>query len=233
MNEPNTNDTNLQARLETLEARERQRAKRTRILLAAGIACALATPFAVRALSAVPNVFSAGSPIVAADLNANFAHVVAGVTAVEARTAALEGRSPGRYVGFTTATTTGSMSAAYPVGTPMRRGYRAARAFCQLEFGATAHMCSAEEIFQSAQLGLTPVADPPSVPADGAMWVGEFSASADYYGSPSPVLLVNYQACVGWTSGLTGTQGGPTWAPGPERPDASDCSVARRIACCD
>jgi len=95
MNEPSNE---LQARLETLEAREQQReareqqrAKRTRLLLAAGIACALATPFAARALGAVPNVFSAGSPIVAADLNANFAHVVAGVTAVEARAAALEG----------------------------------------------------------------------------------------------------------------------------------------------
>ena len=91
MTELNNDTEVLQARIERLEAREHQRAKRTRRLIALGIVGALATPFAVRALGAVPHVFSSGDPIVASEINDNFAHVVGGVGNLSVRSMARGG----------------------------------------------------------------------------------------------------------------------------------------------
>lgn len=148
MTEPNNDSELLQARIERLEAREQQRAKRTRRFIAMGIACALATPFAVRALGAVPHVFSSGDLIVAAEINENFAHVVGGVTAVEADLAA---RPTGLYCG------SASSNGAFMSGT--LRGFAAARDLCRTACGGspTGHMCTVSEATVSFQFGLLPV----------------------------------------------------------------------------
>jgi len=222
MNDPNTNDTNVQARLESLEARERQRAKRTRLLLAAGIACALATPFAVRALGAVPNVFSTGSPIVAADLNANFAHVVAGVTAVEARAAAIEARRAGPvYCGAGAATTGAIRSGA-------ANGYPAARDICRTVCGgsATAHMCTTNEVAISLQMGVRPTAVSGWV--NGNSWHWEDVR-------PDRVIVTNVSDCIGWIEGTNPNQAGTIFVVTPSTgyPSADACNTSHLVFCCD
>lgn len=212
MNQPNNDSKVLQARIERLEAREQQRAKRTRRFIALGIACALATPFAVRALGAVPHVFSSGDRIVAADINANFAHVVGGVTAVEARTAALEARPTGLYCG------SASSNGAFMSGT--LRGYAAARELCRTACGAspTAHLCTVSEAFTSLQLGL--------LPGDTSGWITRAS-----YGD---------SACGGggtpdWSRSLNGVNGlvFDTRAPVGAALDVAGCDIVRPLFCCE
>jgi len=217
MNDPNTNDLNVQARLESLEAREQQRAKRTRLLLAAGIACALATAFAVIALGAVPNVFASGSPIVAADLNANFAHVVAGVTAVEARAAAIEARRAGPlYCGAGAATTGAIRSGA-------ANGYPAARDVCRTVCGgsATAHMCTTNEVAISLQMGVRPTV--PGGWVNGGTWHDEST------------VVINVADCIGWTHNTNPQQQGShfTVTTSTGYPDSLPCTASALVLCCD
>lgn len=95
-------------RLERLEAREQTGRQLWRGVAALCVASlALGLPLLVSGLGNVPNELRAGEPVVASDLNANFQHVVDGVTAVEtdvtalaARIAALESRSDDGATGF-------------------------------------------------------------------------------------------------------------------------------------
>jgi len=212
-----SHETNLQARVETLEAREQQRAKRARLLLAAGIVCALATPLAARALGAVPNVFSAGSPIVAAELNANFAHVVTGVTAVEGRATTLEARRAGPVYCGVGATRAGNFSSGAAVG------YPAARDICRTACGgsATAHMCTTNEVAISLQMGARPTA--PGGWVNGGTWHDESST------------VINVSDCIGWTDASNPQQHGShfTVTSSTGYPDTISCNSSALVLCCD
>ena len=75
----------LVERLDAIERRDRATRRWLRGAAASAIvACAMA-PVAARGLGAVPNFFSAGEVISADEMNANFDHLVDGITAVEAR----------------------------------------------------------------------------------------------------------------------------------------------------
>ena len=205
MTEPNNDSEVLQARIERLEAREQQRAKRTRRFIALGIVGALATPFAVRALGAVPHVFSSGETIVASEINENFAHVVGGVTAVEVRTAALEARPTGLYCGNSFSNGQFRSGAL--------RGYAAALDLCRTACGgsATAHMCTMSEAAVSFQFGL--------LPADTMGWVTGESLPCNSSGP--------------WTSPSAGS--GSTWDTnfGGYGARAAGCDMVRPIFCCE
>lgn len=75
------NDQDIHSRLVRLEAsRGGKWWRRATITL---IALAVSVPFAADALGPVPNTFSAGGVISASEMNENFAHLVAGITANE------------------------------------------------------------------------------------------------------------------------------------------------------
>jgi hypothetical protein len=97
----------------------------------------LGFPLVSSALPALPHTFTAGEPIVAAEINENFDHLQRGIEAVESR---------GAFCG-TTAETAGRISA--PNGLV---GYPAARALCESACSsATAHMCTSHELALLAQ----------------------------------------------------------------------------------
>ena len=215
MTELNNDTEVLQARIERLEAREQQRAKRTRRFIAVGIVSAVAMPFAVRALGAVPHVFSSGETIVASEINENFAHVVGGVTAVETELAA---RPTGLYCGSTFSNGQFRSGAL--------RGLAAARDLCRTECSgsATAHMCTVSEAAISFQFGL--------LPADTAGWVTGEGALA---GTPTGVVG-NLTSCFGdgpWTR--PDSVDGTTWntSLGGMGVRAGVCSMVRPIFCCE
>jgi hypothetical protein len=166
------------------------------------------------ALAGTPlHVWSNGDVLDAGDLNGNFANLQGQINAgrfVRALPDSGASVSTGAtlYCGTGPTNTTGVIS--YN-GT----GYPAARAMCQQSSGCgsspTAHMCSAEEMLLSAQLGI-------SMPGG---WFSSFTAAAYTY---------EVADCVGWTNNASNYLG-LSW--NGTQPYVVACSTSIPVLCCD
>lgn len=167
---------------------------------------------------AIPVPFVSNTTLKAADLNADFA----ATEAITVGTGA-SAKSYARAAIFAKATTStyyGNMHASGSSTGPT--GYVGAKAICETLVGSnTAHMCTADELIRSAQLGAIPAAEPSSWYASGVL-------------GPT-----NANDCKGWTD--DGTSYGSTWnflAAAPPvgasyYPGSTACSQALPILCCD
>jgi hypothetical protein len=225
----------VQRRLAELEARERRRTVAFRRIAIAGLVVGIAAPLGAEALGPVPNIFSSGDPISAAEINEDFDALVDGITAVEARASVLEGRAAaleasatGVLCGYTDPTP-GSFT--FVSGTAALRGYAAGSALCQSSCApsTTAHVCSSAEIVRSEELGLVR----PS--AMDAAWyaTGDFSSDVRT-GSGTGTTGYQITDCRGFTS-LDSGEAGAFWATGggAHAPNYQGCNFAASIACCD
>jgi len=98
-------------------------------------------------------------------------------------------------------------------------GYEAAKAQCETACRTTdAHMCNAEEMVLSAQLGNT-------IDSGSSAW---YSGGAAGVINGSPV-----EDCVGWTSS-DGDVYGPVWlnTASSSRPSVALCQENKVVACC-
>ena len=161
MNDQHTNttalSTDLLPRLRRLEAAEAGRKRRSRAIgraLAIGvIATAVALPGVATALGDAPNVFADGDLLSAAEMNENFAHVVAAVTALEDAPAP----GPDVFCGVT-ADVDGDVG-----------GYEGGAGMCADACGiADAHICTTHELVRIASAG-------GSVPQEGWAATGVYS----------------------------------------------------------
>ena len=133
----------------------------------------------------------------------------------------------GKWCSSSPTTTTGAFPTTLIVGVGTVSGYRSAKVICEQTCGAAnAHMCSADEIVRSAQLGAIP-------PAATGYWMA--GGAYSLYSSGSS------QDCLGWTdnSGLAEyldsifnvDSNGPA---GTQRiyPTIDWCNRTYKIACC-
>jgi hypothetical protein len=178
-----------------------------RVLLYVVTPVALVAATALVARATIQNVdgswVQSGQPVSASSLagditaiNDNFTSLQAQVNALEAfRTQATA--DGGYSLGATYVGVTSTFNGAQ-VG-----GYTAAKQQCQTAYGASAHMCTTEEIGRSAQVGV-------ALPTN----LGWYSA-AIRVGRDGNSAVVN--DCFGWTSGLNTVLGaaatGPTLQP--------------------
>lgn len=139
-------DTNLSTdvlcRLRRLEAAEAARERRSgaivRTLGITAIAAVVALPGIATALGDAPHVFADGDLLSAQEMNENFAHVVAGVTALEDAAAA----GPDAPCGVT-ANVSGDVG-----------GYEGGAGLCADACGvADAHICTSHELIRHASTG--------------------------------------------------------------------------------
>jgi hypothetical protein len=171
------------------------------VIAALGIGIALATP----------HVWKTSDPLNATDLN--------GLNVVTVGTVSYSVGAT-KFCGESPTSTTGSFS--YNSGA--LTGYQAAKAICQTSTGcnasATAHMCSAEEMVRSSQLGVT-------VPGQGWYSTGTYATQG-----AGPVV----DDCYGWTAAAAGDDGA-IWSPGAPSGagDATilSCATTTPILCCD
>ena len=212
--------------------------ERTRLFwlfLAGGVVIggvAVADPF-----GGVPHTFQADTVISASQMNANFESIHAyidtlearlsasnaALDAVEARLAALEGAPAlGLYRGSTAATSTRALQATGPTGDTLT-GYAAAKRLCELKLGTpTAHMCTADEMVRSAQLGITPS-------ISGYISTG---VATSYVYSGGTVVATN-RDCWGWTSN-SGNTASIYWGdPSVAGPGVASCDNPFPLHCCD
>jgi hypothetical protein len=182
---------------------------------------AVITPVVARALPPALNTFTNGMVADATQVNANFATVNIATPGNQSASNGFTGCSAGPtvYCGSTTTASPGGLG-----------GYTGARSMCQSVcplpptnpptsgFSATAHMCMAEELIRTAQLGQSPAA--------GNGW----------YSTGSTVVLPTNPPtgptadCGGWTQGGFGFAG-MNWAGG--NPQAVTCGTALPVLCCD
>src|SRR5262249_54610814 len=118
-----------------------------------------------------------------------------------------------KYCGGSSGSTNGLIT----TGGAVPDGYQSAKLLCQSAPGcgmsATAHMCSAEEMVRSAQLGISP---------SGPGWYSAGDSDAPQFNVP--------RECFGWTSNdsrVLGTVWDVTF------PNPFPCSFAFPILCCD
>jgi hypothetical protein len=209
----------LEARIAVIEAHEAARQKgRRRALRWATLSVLVAAPLGTLALP-TRSVFMPGQVISATAVNENFANLWQAVEATEghearigalegvnaaSRIQALEGRAaPGTYCG-TTGSTTGAISF------NSLTGYRAAKALCELldDCGASAHMCTSDEIVRS-------VANGTSIPTG---WY----AAGDWYDV--------HDECAGYTAAAGGKYG-PMWQG--SAPSYLGCVSSAPVLCCN
>lgn len=212
----------LEAQLRTLRRRDADLRAGLRgvrgIATAALVAFAVIVPLAAQSYPDIPNAPVAGQPILASEVDANFQHVIEGITALEERVTALEDATPPRYVnpqtlaeysivgsfcGFT-ATTNGNLG-----------GYAAGKDMCEAVLGCSpsAHMCSIEEARRYVATGS-------ELPTAG--WVtSQRAALNDWNGE--------IEDCGAWTNasqlGLYMEPNGQTWE--------SACNNDFSVLCCD
>lgn len=162
------------------------------------------------------NTFAAAEPVSATKMNQNFVDL-------DSRLAALEGKSGGTYCGIT-APTTGS------IATGGFKGYQAAKKLCEavVGCGATAHMCSGDEIARTAEqtggvpapqdtLARTKLSEFTSITGNGRDCLGYTAAAA---GETSGAWLLNQ---------VTGFAAYNVGAP---TPGFAQCDALNPIACC-
>ncbi len=192
---------------------------------------ALALGVAAAAFGAVPHSLTAGNPIRAQELMDNFNDLDTRVAAATERSHSGARISvKGIWCGESTATTTGRIED-LAAGV---HGYEAARNICRSACGnsPTAHMCSAEEMVRSAQIG--------AVVGTNYYWVSA-GVPIPAPGQPTPTRPTG--DCSGWRSSSS-TEFGLVWfgagqdacaagVPGP-CPNFTNCGDSTvHIACCD
>jgi len=110
-------------------------------------------------------------------------------------------------------------------------GYRSGKKACEKALGdsPTAHLCSMQELVESAQMGIF-------IPGDASLWAssGVFSSSWDVAAAKDWSVA----DCYGWQTGVD-QAGNGTWCKGsawfvPGRyPTMNACGTASCLACCD
>jgi hypothetical protein len=187
------------------------------------LALALLAPIVARAL--VPNTFTNGTVADANQVNANFAAVSKLIVATGSYSIGAT-----KYCGQTSTATTGSFASGSLVG------YPAAKALCQSAQSCgpsqTAHMCTAEEMVRSAQMGVLPAFSPFGPPSPGWYSTGTYEQIAT--GTGSTALL---EDCAGWqiATGSTAYYG-HVWQLAPSgqgNPGVNVCSNTNPVMCCD
>jgi len=137
--------------------------------------------------------------------------------------------SNGVFCGLSATAIDGLFPTTLVLGVGTVGGYRSAKVICEQTCNAPgAHMCSSEEVFRSAQLGVLP---PPGPPTYYWMAGGAFS----YYSPGSG----NSRDCIGWTTNASTEWGGlfgdDTGGPaGTQRvwADIDRCNATHKVACC-
>jgi hypothetical protein len=123
-------------------------------------------------------------------------------------------------VGATTYCGTGPTSTTGAISYNGAIGYPGAKAMCQASSGCsnspTAHMCSAEEMVRSSQLGI-------SLPAGFGWYASGVGVSI---GSNEDV------DCAGWNSAATATYG-PGYIGSPLESGWTTCNTMNPVLCCD
>jgi hypothetical protein len=134
-------------------------------------------------------------------------------------------KSGGKYsVGATAYCGTGTLTTGTISSPNGKNGYQGAKALCESSAGCgpspSAHMCSAEELLRSAQLGL-------AVPTgwySTAAWWQYYTGSYNDYASD----------CGGWTGK---PDFGPVWQAGSSggvgAPGVAGCTSSNPVLCCD
>jgi hypothetical protein len=161
----------------------------------------------------VPNTFKDGDTLSAQPMNDNFASLDQRLTKLESANAKATddgGYSVGAtYCGSSASTTAGDMSGLSVTGT----GYGKARTQCQVTCNSpSAHMCAADELVRSAQLGVT-------LSTQG--WDSSGSATGNG----------NYE-CDGWTTNSASFLAS-IWNDSPPGPSIVDCSKLYPVLCCN
>ncbi|MCA9604077.1 MAG: hypothetical protein KC619_00660 [Myxococcales bacterium] len=167
------------------------------------------TPFLARGLGDIPHVFSAGDPIVADEVNANFQHLQDGIEGAEARLEELEARAPavgeGTYCGSTVAEVDGNQGGYAAMSWICQSGLLTAESTC----GERPHLCTDDELLRTA------IEDGAMPPRFG--WV---ATGASYETSAN---------CSGFRTASDGVRG-MIWSSNPVY---SLCNVERRVHCCE
>jgi hypothetical protein len=183
-------------------------------LLRVGIPIILLAGAGAVAYASVSKTWNAGETLTANDLNGNFAAFDQRITALE--TKLVETRNGKKwslgatYCG-TSVTTNGQITG----------GYAGAKMLCEgvstgCNSSPSAHMCTAEDLVHSAQVGL---AAPQGWYSSGVFW--EITTI-------NPAVLV--ADCSGWTTSSS-AQWGSIWLP--NGPGVEPCNVSFPVLCCD
>ena len=177
-----------------------------KIIRAAVVAGSVIAALGVGLALAAPHQWKANDPLAAADLNG--LNVVSYTS--DAGTTSTFSVGATKFCGITPVTTTGAIVYS-SIG-----GYRGAKKACESVASCgnspTAHMCNAEELVRSSQLG---------VPTAYG-WVSSGTTPT--------------QDCLGWTSGALAQSGAAwdnTFAGGGGVPNALSCNANVPILCCD
>jgi hypothetical protein len=197
-----------------------------------GIPAVLLVGAGAVAVASVPTVWTGGQVLTAAALNANFTALDARITALEALPAqvtALQAQtavtigSVSYSVGATKYCGVGPTSTAGAISYNGVTGYAGAKAMCQASLGCgmspTAHMCTADELIRSSQLGAAPSA------------TGWYAAGVYSEVTTTPVVEPAGD-CDGWTT-ASGTALGADWESGPSFAVYTSCSGSYPILCCN
>jgi hypothetical protein len=190
-----------------------------RIALVVGVPAALLLGVVAIAYASGLTTFSAGQELSSSSMNANFNYLQSEIASLQAfQTAATAdgGYSVGGTFCGATAATEGSFS-----GPGTLTGYASARAQCQgvaACSATTGHMCTAEEIVRTRQLG-------------GAITT---TSTYGWYAGGLYIYWSTDQAfdCQGWTSNVA-TNVGPVWYPASNYPTGLGCSNSEQILCCN
>jgi hypothetical protein len=154
---------------------------------------------------ALPNgYFTSGATLQAADLNAMLAAI--NKPDIATTQSGKHYSLAALYCGATASSTNGQIT----------EGYVGAKTLCQSTCGGSpsAHMCNADELTRSAQLGIPP----------GSGW---YTA-----GVWVPYNSQSFNDCVGWSSNSNANRGA-TWVPSPPQPGAVTCDTQQPVLCCD
>jgi hypothetical protein len=208
-------------------------ARAKRRLLAGAVLVLIAGASAV-VYASVPVTFANGSVLQAPDLNADFDALDQRLARVESASPSApdagEAGAPARWI-VSRGGKSYSLGATYCGVTPMTMGaltdagsvagYAAAKAMCESESACgspapSAHMCTAEDLTRTAQLG-------------GTIPQGWYSSGL-YAGLPATSGPAN--DCEGWTTTLPSVAG-PSWNSAVGEPTVTGCNLTLAILCCD
>lgn len=188
---------------------------------------------------AAVQTFQRGEPLSATKMNGNFAELEARIKAVEQQGKPVVSVGTKRYsIGATYCGYTAPTRARFPGPFPtVPGGYAGGKTLCEAVAscgtapmsGASAHMCTAEELARSAQLGML----------EGQTFGPHlvFAGSFYQYGWMTSAGTGDDE-CNGWTRDVADSRRGPTWhvanaGTGVMYPSTAQCSEQVPILCCN
>jgi hypothetical protein len=171
------------------------------------------------AFAATPHVFTKGDTLQATDLNTLQDQITA-LQSFQAQATANGAYSLGATYCGATAATAGAFS-----GPGQLTGYASARAQCQQVPGCSAtasHMCTADELIRTRQLG-------EAITSSSSPYLGWYASAVFSQGASFSV-----DDCMGWTNAPAGTAlEGTAWYAGQPVVTSQYCNVPIPILCCN